>query len=545
MVRAVHELRQALQSNNNHHHSSLCRGARGSRQSLPDVREETEACMSETINLKRDFANVTDATSMILVALGFRSRRLRDFICSVQGVAGARHEFDCTHLALARRLDHSGRNEAAELFVTRYLAALEKEQRRVGRYLFKIERGGGMERKPTHYVDHITPAAVWVTRQARQSALWKESHTRAMAEFISDAVEMLPLIEEESQDMPTEDSATPPGVKLARNEHHALSRARTNLSIVKESGGDVVGYAESLVARFKADILERARLVQEGKGIKNDTHADSQTAENIEESNLQPALDYANWDDVPVFPVRQDKAPYTANGFKDATLDPAMIRHYWRKWPDANIGIPTGEASRWLVIDIDPRHGGDASLTALIEQHGDEWLQTMQARTGGGGHHLIFSFPQGSNIRNSAGKLGVGIDVRGEGGYIVVAPSLHASGRRYEWLNDLKPARLPEWLLKRLTEEKQASQDSFTQKTQPRANGGASIGAVIPEGERNVSLFKIASSLRGKGAEYDEIESELLRINTERCSPPLPDDEVRKIAGSAAKLVANRVAVGA
>lgn len=66
--------------------------------------------MSETITLKRDFANVTDATSMILVALGFRSRRLRDFICGLQGVAGARHEFDCTHLTLARRLDHSGRN---------------------------------------------------------------------------------------------------------------------------------------------------------------------------------------------------------------------------------------------------------------------------------------------------------------------------------------------------------------------------------------------------------------------------------------------------
>jgi hypothetical protein len=262
MVRAVHELRQALQSNSNHNHSFLYRRALRSRQGLPDMREEKETRMSETVNLKRDFANVTDATSMILVALLFRSRRLRDFICSVQGVAGARHEFDCTHLALARRLDHGGRDEAAELFVTRYLAALEREQRRVGRYLFKIERGGGMERKPTHYVDYITPAAVWIVRQARASTLWKESHTRAMAEFIPDAVEMLPLIEEESQNMPMEESTTPPGVKLARNEHHALSRARTNLNIVKESGGDVVSYAESLIARFTADILERAYLVE-------------------------------------------------------------------------------------------------------------------------------------------------------------------------------------------------------------------------------------------------------------------------------------------
>jgi hypothetical protein len=500
--------------------------------------------MSETINLKRDFANVTDATSMILVALLFRSRRLRDFICGLQGVAGARHEFFCTHLALARRLDHSGRDEAAELFVTRYLAALDKEQHRVGRYLFKIQRGGGMERKPTHYVDYITPAAVWIVKQARASALWKESHTRAMAEFIPNAVEMLPLIEEETQNMPTEDSATPPGVKLARNEHHALSRARTNLNIVKESGGDVVGYAESLIARFKADILERAHLVEkdsEGKGIKTDTHSDTQTAENIEQSNLLAALDYANWDDIPVFPVRPDKAPYTPNGFKGASLDPAMIRHYWRKFPDANIGIPTGEASGWLVLDSDPRHGGDVSLTALIEAHGDEWLETLQARTGGGGHHIIFAYPQGSNIRNSAGKIGEGLDVRGEGGYIIAAPSLHASGRRYEWLNNLKPIQPPEWLLKLLTEERGAS----AQKTQPRANSGASIGAVIPEGERNNGLFRIGSAMRGQGYNHAQIEAELRDINARRCSPPLLDDEVQKIAGSCVKLAANRVAVGA
>jgi hypothetical protein len=349
------------------------------------------------------------------------------------------------------------------------------------------------------------------------------------------------------KEMPEDDSATPPGVKLARNEHHALSRARTNLNIVKENGGDVIGYAESLVDRFRADILERAHLVQEseGKGIKNDTHADTQIAENIEESNLLAALDYANWDDVPVFPVRPNKAPYTQNGFKDATLDPATIRLFWRKWPDANIGIPTGEASGWLVLDIDPRHGGDASLTALIEQYGP-LPETIEARTGGGGHHIIFSYTQGSNIRNSAGRLGEGIDVRGEGGYIVAPPSLHESGRRYEWLNGLtKPAQPPEWLLKKLTEEKQTRQGASTQKTQPRANSGPSIGVLIPEGERNNGLFKIGAALRGQGHNYAEIEAELRDINARRCSPPLSDDEVRKIAGSCAKLAANRVAVGA
>jgi len=68
------------------------------------------------------------------------------------------------------------------------------------------------------------------------------------------------------------------------------------------------------------------------------------------------------------------------------------VRSLWQKHLGAGIGIPTGEQSGWLVLDIDPRHGGDASLTALIEEHGGEWLHTMQARTGGGGHTSSLPF---------------------------------------------------------------------------------------------------------------------------------------------------------
>ena len=490
--------------------------------------------MSEAIDLKRDFANVTDATSMILVELQFRSRRLRDFICGLQGVAGARRDFDCTHLALARRLDHAGRNEAAELFVSRHLATLEKEQRRVGRLLFKIDRGGGFDRKPTHYVDYITPAAVWMTRQARKSELWKESHTRALAEFTAAAIEMLPLIEEvEAEEMQNDRYKTTLDVQLARNESHAFSRARANLNIKKEKGESVIDYAEALIERFAARVRERAYLIEQGLedlGIKNDTQ---------EETTLQAALDYANWDDLPVFPVKTDKSPYTSNGFKDATNDPAMVRHFWRKWPDANIGIPTGEASGWLVLDVDPRNGGDASLTSLIEEHGDAWLETLQAKTGGGGHHIIFAYPRGSNIKK--GKFAEGIDLQSDGGYIIVAPSLHSSGQHYEWLNDLKPAQPPEWLLKLLTEERQAT----ATKARSEVKSGARIGAVIPEGERNETLFRIGCALRGQGYNRAEIEAELMAINLQRCAPPLDVAEVQKIAGSCAKLSANRVAAGA
>ncbi|HEV7844302.1 MAG TPA: bifunctional DNA primase/polymerase, partial [Pyrinomonadaceae bacterium] len=311
---------------------------------------------------------------------------------------------------------------------------------------------------------------------------------------------------------------------------------------VAENGGDDIAVARMTAERLLryAEDRHRSRTPDEPLQICRGSEENSSKIE--ENQNTQAAaLDYVTCDDVSVFPVKADKSPYTPNGFKDATRDTATVGEMWRRTPEAGIGVPTGEASGWLVLDIDPRHGGDVSLTSLIEEHGDGWLETMQARTGGGGHHIIFAFPQGSNIRNSAGRLGEGIDVRGEGGYIIVAPSLHASGRRYEWLNDLKPTEPPEWLIKRLT----TSQAISTQKTQPRAQSSASIGGLIPEGERNETLFKIGCALRGQGWNYAEIEAELMTVNARRCSSPLPVEEVQKIARSAASYAPNRVAVGA
>jgi bifunctional DNA primase/polymerase-like protein/primase-like protein len=490
----------------------------------------------------RDFANTLDAVSLILKAIGFRSHKLRDVVDALQGIAGGRGEFNCSHSLLARRLEHSGNDKAAETYAFRKVAGLKKEQSRIGVMLFGIESGGGIEHKPMHYTDYLTPVANWAMQQARASETWKVHPGKALAEQIPEAVEMLPKVNaggnQEKDSMPLDDNAY---IQKMINQSinyalkacdRAAEKGTDDIAIARMAAERLIRYAEDRHNSRAESNLQICRFEDEG----------SQNTE--EKPNLQvAALDYVN-DDVPVFPVKADKSPYTPNGFKDATRDKATVRLLWRKHPDAGIGIPTGERSGWLALDIDPRHGGDVSLTTLIEEHGDEWLQTMQARTGGGGLHFIFSFPQGSNIRNSARKLGEGIDVRGEGGYIIVPPSLHTSGRHYEWLNNLKPVQLPEWLLKRLTEEKQTSHGASIQKPQLCASG-ALISAVIPEGERNTGLFKIGCSLRGKGAEFAEIESELLRINLERCSPPLPDSEVRKIAGSAAKLAANRVAAGA
>jgi len=126
---------------------------------------------------------------------------------------------------------------------------------------------------------------------------------------------------------------------------------------------------------------------------------------------LRAALRYAKRG-FPVFPVEpRGKRPLTPHGFKDATANPVQLAEWWNRWPNANIGIPTGSASGLLVLDIDPRSGGNESLERLIEAHGPLPDTTTQT-TGGGGRHLIFKYVEG--VRS--GVLADGIDVKAEAG---------------------------------------------------------------------------------------------------------------------------------
>ena len=163
---------------------------------------------------------------------------------------------------------------------------------------------------------------------------------------------------------------------------------------------------------------------------------------------LNAALAYARRG-VPVFPCEPGgKRPLTYNGFWDATTEMSRIRAWWGSWPAANVGVPTGQRSGLLVLDVDPRDGGFESLAALERRNGP-LPETAKARTGGGGVHVFFRYPAGETVRNSAGALGTGLDVRGEGGYVVVPPSRTQS--IYEWIDRSSPAE-PSWLLARLRE---------------------------------------------------------------------------------------------
>jgi putative DNA primase/helicase len=103
------------------------------------------------------------------------------------------------------------------------------------------------------------------------------------------------------------------------------------------------------------------------------------------------------------------KHPRTSRGFKDATKDPDQARRWWDKWPDANIGIPTGRVSDLLVIDIDPRNAGDDSWETLIREYGSI-PDTAEQVTGGGGRHIVF---RDAGIPVSK-ELAPGIDVKPE-----------------------------------------------------------------------------------------------------------------------------------
>ena len=136
-----------------------------------------------------------------------------------------------------------------------------------------------------------------------------------------------------------------------------------------------------------------------------------------------------------------------------AHVDEAELGQWWRWWPKAGVGIKTGKVSGIVVIDIDPRHGGGETLAALEEIHG-VIPETLTARTGGGGWHLVFRHPgfRVQNVQNDeTRKLGPGVDVRGDGGQIAAAPTVHASGRRYEWVDwKVEPCDLPDWMADRL-----------------------------------------------------------------------------------------------
>ena len=205
------------------------------------------------------------------------------------------------------------------------------------------------------------------------------------------------------------------------------------------------------------------------------------------------------------------------------------IRSTWKQ--EYNIGIATGPVSNLLVVDIDGEDGCN-SMDMLEDRYG-KLTDTLKA-TSGRGYHLYFKHP-GINIGNKV-KFENGLDVRDQGGLIVAPPSLHHSGKCYQWVDpEESMAPMPEWLVKHIGESVAKSKNDRKHECRHSSSGGGQI----QEGGRNSTLFSEACRLRCLGYEEKIIEVMLQVINEERCSTPLDEDEVSRIAQSACTYDAN------
>ena len=229
------------------------------------------------------------------------------------------------------------------------------------------------------------------------------------------------------------------------------------------------------------------------------------------------ALDYARRG-RPVFPLRpRSKLPATPNGCKDAKADAAP----WSRCPDFNIGLATGGGL--VVLDVD-----DADSLHDLEQRYEQLPETVCAETGRGGEHYYFRSSQ--PIGCSAGKLGPGLDIRGEGGYVVAPPSIHENGRRYEWINppgEVHVAQFPEWLGVLL------APSSAQGKAQPSSTWQTLAGGV-GEGQRNAAAAKLYGYLLARRVDAVLARELLVAWDAKRNRPPLGREELERVCESIA-----------
>jgi len=161
------------------------------------------------------------------------------------------------------------------------------------------------------------------------------------------------------------------------------------------------------------------------------------------------------------------KHPRTLRGKDDATTNAETISDWWERWPDANVAMRT---LKLIVLDCDVDKGGAQSLAELERVHG-QLPPTIEASTGGGGRHFAFLHP-GFPVLNSASRIAPGLDVRGEHGYIIVAPSNHASGGCYAWVagrapDEIDGAGAPAWLLSAIVPRSPSKQRAQSARTTP------------------------------------------------------------------------------
>ena len=235
---------------------------------------------------------------------------------------------------------------------------------------------------------------------------------------------------------------------------------------------------------------------------------------------LAAALDYAGGNGWSVFPLwPRSKEPACKHGFKNATTNPATIRRYWLAQPEFNIGVATGLISGIWILDTDGTIGAE-TLRDLEARHSPipSTLTSLTSR----GPHLWFRADR--PIQSSAARVGLGLDVRGDGGYVLAPPSVHPSGRIYTWSVDCSINALaiaPEWLVALTRKRPTISERALATMRAPLQHHGSpgaygkaalqyeisALASTLP-GARNHALNRAAFSLFQlvAGGELDEAE---------------------------------------
>jgi hypothetical protein len=212
-------------------------------------------------------------------------------------------------------------------------------------------------------------------------------------------------------------------------------------------------------------------------------------------------------------------------GWQEKTTTSELQVAAWRKDPKINLGIATGKSSGIFVLDIDK--GGPESLAKLEAEH-EPLPQTYTVKTGSGGFHKYFKYPEFIDIENRT-KFSPGLDTRSDGGLVIAPGGRHFSGNLYEEVIDVEPAVAPNWLLKRIVETHFAP---LREQSKP--------GEKITKGGRNTILFALGCFMRNKGFDHESIEAALLKENEKNCSPPLGEAEVKSAAKQASKYLKGR-----
>lgn len=249
---------------------------------------------------------------------------------------------------------------------------------------------------------------------------------------------------------------------------------------------------------------------------------------------LEQALEYLRrgWSVFPLMP--KDKRPpkgFEWKPYQSTRPTEEQIRAWWTKWPQANIALACGALSGVIALDVD----GEAGRASVAGKH---LPLTPISETGreDGGHHYLFKHP-GGFCHNFAHKV-PGLDFRGDGGYIVLPPSIHPTGTSYAWNispDDTELADAPKWLLELLKIDAGAvalTGDDLSGEDAPHWTAEVLQG--VGEGQRNDTMTRLAGRYIGNGLDEGEVIEILKGVNA-RNKPPLLDAEIEQIVRSIAK----------